>query len=123
VSCSAVGYPLVQQPWVAQLVELSGAELVAVLAMVVLLAPIGEEVFFRGYLQEALANTWGQLGSLLLTSAAFAGVHAHGPALPACFLEALGLGLAARRAGLMVPIVAHVTVNGLALVRLWYELG
>ena len=121
---AAFGHPIVEQPWVAQLFERRDMGLYAALSMIVLLAPLAEEVFFRGYLLEALLRPWGRVGSLLLTSAAFAAVHGHGPALPAYFMYGLGLGIAARRTGtLVVPITAHITVNALGIARLWWQLG
>jgi len=121
---AALGHPLVEQPWVGRLVARGGPALWAAVPLVVGLAPLGEEVLFRGYLLEALRPAWGRAGALLLSSAAFAAVHGHGPALPAYFLYGLGLGLAARRSGtLLVPVVAHVTVNALALATLAWAGG
>lgn len=115
--------PVVEQPWVSGVLQRGGWELCAVLPMIVLVAPLAEEVFFRGYLLEALERPWGRIGSLVLSSAAFAAVHGHGPALPVYCLYGLGLGLAARRAGtLVVPITAHVTINALAVARLLWGL-
>ena len=121
---AAFGHPIVEQPWVVQLLERRDSGLYAALMMIVFLAPLAEEVFFRGYLLEALLRGWGRVGSLLLSSAAFAAIHGHGPALPAYFMYAVGLGIAARRTGtLLVPITAHITVNALGIATLWWQVG
>lgn len=114
-----LGAPIVEQAWLVELVRRGGLELHLTLPLVVLLVPLAEEVFFRGYLLEALRPAWGRLGSLLASSVAFAAVHGHAPALPAYVVYGVGLGLAARRTEtLLVPVVAHVTVNGLAVALL-----
>ena len=123
VASAALGHPVVEQPWVGQLLERGGTKLYATLPMIVRLAPLAEEVFFRGYLLGALLRAWGRVGSLLLSSAAFAAIHGHGPAFPTYFLYGVGLGIAARRTGtLVVPITAHITVNALGIARLWWQL-
>jgi membrane protease YdiL (CAAX protease family) len=116
VVMSALGHPLVEQPWVVELLEEGGARLFVSLPLIVLAAPLAEEVFFRGYMLQALRSPWGELGAIALSSAAFAAIHAHPPALPAYFLYGLGLALAARRTrSLLTPIAAHVTVNTLGV--------
>lgn len=118
----ALGHEIVEQGWVLQLIERGGPELLLALPMIVVLAPLAEEVFFRGYLLEALRPAWGRVGSVVVSSAAFAAVHGHAPALPAYLLYGACLAVAARRSGtLLVPVVAHVTVNVLAMARAWLQ--
>lgn len=114
-----LGAPITEQPWLLEAFAAGGSRWWPVLAVVVFLAPLGEEVFFRGYLLPALAEPWGRSGAVLLSSAAFAAIHGHAAALPAYFVYGVGLALAARRTGsLMVPIVAHSVVNSLAVAGL-----
>ena len=44
--------------------------------MAVILAPIFEELFFRGFLQPLLSRTFGAIAGILLTAALFGGLHA-----------------------------------------------
>jgi hypothetical protein len=44
--------------------------------MAVILAPIFEELFFRGFLQPLLSRTFGVVAGILITAALFGGLHA-----------------------------------------------
>lgn len=44
--------------------------------MAVILAPIFEELFFRGFLQPLLSRTFGAIAGILITAALFGGLHA-----------------------------------------------
>lgn len=88
---------------------------VAVLSIVVL-APIAEEVFFRGVVFNALLREGGRRWAYLGSSALFAIIHFEPVAMLPLFL--LGLALAwvyQRSANLLAPIVMHATVNGIAV--------
>lgn len=86
----------------------------------VVVAPVAEELFFRGVLQNALhpvlGNSWSAIG---LASAAFALVHAEQPAtLPAIFLLSVLLGyLYQRNDNIMAPTMVHALFN--ARTMLW----
>src|SRR5690606_4092608 len=58
------------------------AEQLAIALGVTLLAPLGEEVLFRGYFLRVLRARYGTVSALLLTSAVFAAMHLN----PASFL-------------------------------------
>jgi membrane protease YdiL (CAAX protease family) len=87
----------------------------AVLA-VAILAPIAEEIFFRGVVFNALlregSRRWAYLGS----SALFAAIHLSLVAVLPIFLIGLAMAWVYDRAGnLLAPIAMHLTVNGLAV--------
>jgi len=88
--------------------------LAAILAVVVL-APVAEEVFFRGLVQSMLRryldNGWA---AIVITSIAFAAVHGElYQDMPALFVLALALGYNYERTGrLTAPILLHGTFNG-----------
>lgn len=86
-------------------------------------APVAEEVFFRGVLQNFLRVSSGLVASILFTSLAFAGVHFLQPhALPALFFLGLLLGIAyARHRTILVPIAIHAAFNLKTLV--WESLS
>ena len=87
----------------------------AVLA-VVILAPIAEEVFFRGVVFNALLREaslrWAYIGSAGL----FAVIHLEPVAMLPLFLLGLALAWVYRRSNnLLAPIAMHATVNGIAV--------
>src|ERR1019366_857195 len=88
----------------------------AVLTCVV--APICEEMLFRGYIFTALRNWKGTLPAALITAILFGGVHAgSAPALDLVPLAGLGFGLCLlyRYTGSLYPcIIAHSLNNSLA---------
>lgn len=97
------------------LTEFTPAWRMAVVFVTVILAPVAEELFFRGLLQSMfrryLGNAWG---SILITSALFAIVHVpHYDTMPALFLLSVVLGYNYERCGrLYAPILIHVIFNG-----------
>lgn len=87
----------------------------AVLA-VVILAPVAEEVFFRGVVFNALLREAGSRWAYIGSAALFAVIHLEPVAMLPLFL--LGLALAwvyQRTRNLLAPIAMHVTVNGIAV--------
>lgn len=96
--------------------DLSTVELVAALGAAVVLAPVAEEVVYRGFLLPWFASTLGSGPALAVTSLAFALAHFHygwfmlGPAF-----YGLVLGWARLRSGgLLAPILLHAAINGVA---------
>jgi membrane protease YdiL (CAAX protease family) len=88
-----------------------------VVVPVVVLAPIAEEIFFRGVVLNALlreaGTRWATFGSATLFAIVHASVIAFVPIL------ALGVILAwvARRTrGLLAPMIVHATFNGLSVI-------
>ncbi|MDQ6810734.1 MAG: CPBP family intramembrane metalloprotease [Actinomycetota bacterium] len=81
-------------------------------------APICEEILFRGYFFAALRNWRGVWPAALITGVAFGGVHAgSAPALDLIPLAGLGVGLCLlyQYTGSLYPcIVAHALNNSLA---------
>jgi membrane protease YdiL (CAAX protease family) len=97
-----------------------------------LLAPIGEETLFRGYVFNAIRTTfsskpWGVALSYLASALVFAVIHISGVTEGAValivpiFFIALVLAWGMHRTGSLVPgIVAHVFFNSVNLVALLY---
>jgi membrane protease YdiL (CAAX protease family) len=86
----------------------------------VLVAPLAEELFFRGMLYPALRRSIGVWGGILISAAAFAAAHLvtegtlGGGALVFVLILPLGILLAwlyERRGTLAVPIALHMTFN------------
>lgn len=97
-------------------------------AIAVLLAPVGEELFFRGMLFPALRRRLPPWPSALVSGAAFATVHAIQPTLAGGLLAALvilpvGVALAwlvELRGSLLPAILCHATYNAIQVALLYY---
>jgi len=90
-------------------------------AAAALACPIVEEVVYRGYLQPALAGSWGPRLGAVATAVLFAAIHFVPVEFPGLLAFALVLGWARQRTGrLGLPIVTHLAFNatGLVLVAL-----
>jgi membrane protease YdiL (CAAX protease family) len=90
--------------------------LLAVLVVGVL-APVGEELFFRGYLQTRLRRAWRAGPAILVTAIAFGVIHGEPVHGVLAFGLGLYLGLLTERAESVVPaVVCHVANNSLSVV-------
>ncbi len=92
----------------------------------VTLAPLMEELFFRGFLYPVLARRWGMATSILLTSASFGAIHA--PQLgrawgPVLVVFLVGVVLTITRAvtkSVSAGLLIHITYNGTISVLLFW---
>lgn len=88
--------------------------------LVVILGPIVEEVFFRGFAYGALKKRWGKQFAMILTAAVFAGLHTN----LFGFLPIMALGYLLvymyEKTGSLIPSIAiHILHNG-AMVALLF---
>jgi membrane protease YdiL (CAAX protease family) len=98
----------------------SPLELAYVLAVAAAGAAAGEELVFRGILQTSLASWFGRRGAgwpaVLVASVVFGLLH-DAWRFPAAFALGVFLGILYwRTASLLVPVVAHFTINCTAIV-------
>ncbi len=104
----------------SDLVDVARGGWVFLLALVVIVgAPIVEEIVYRGVVQPGLVASWGRTAGILATAALFAAIHMQPVELPGLFVFALVLGWARHSTGTIVmSIVTHMAFNatGLALV-------
>lgn len=87
--------------------------------LAVVLAPIGEELYFRGRLFDGVRVRLGLAAAIATTSIIFSLVHGIPALIPAYML--LGMALAALRiwsGGLWAPIIAHALNNGIGVLLL-----
>jgi membrane protease YdiL (CAAX protease family) len=94
-----------------------GIAIFAVMAIIVL-APIAEEIFFRGFFFAGLRTRWSLWPSALLSGAIFGLVHAPTGPTAAIPLAGLGVGLAwlYNKTGSLYPcMLAHFLNNALAI--------
>ncbi|MDD5094546.1 MAG: CPBP family glutamic-type intramembrane protease [Dehalococcoidia bacterium] len=83
----------------------------------VLLAPLAEEIFFRGFLFAGLRQRYGWLKAALFSSAIFAAMHLEPYALPPLFLLGfLFAYLYHRGRSIWIPISMHFIVNSIAMI-------
>ena len=96
-----------------------GSSTVLLVAIVVIGAPVVEELFYRGLLQRSLAARFNEGAVLVGVAAVFAAVHFRPIEIPGLFVFGLILGWAALRTRRLGPaITIHVGFNltGLLLV-------
>jgi CAAX protease family protein len=86
------------------------------LFLVVFVAPVIEEIVFRGFLYRAWEREWGWVASTLLTSVVFGLYHPH--FFAAFFASIIYVCLYRRTGTLWAPIVVHGIFN----LSLWYPL-
>jgi len=80
-------------------------------------APVAEEVFFRGFLQAGLENRFGKLVAISLTSLIFALVHVFPGALPPIFVLGVIFGILRAETGSVWPcILLHGAFNALGVI-------
>jgi membrane protease YdiL (CAAX protease family) len=105
----------------------TGAEAWALSIFGITLAPLFEELFFRGFLYPVLARRFGVFVSVLLTALGFSLIHAPqlgrawGPVL-VIFLVGLALTIARAVTKSVAPgFLMHVAYNGTISVELFIE--
>jgi uncharacterized protein len=97
---------------------------VVVFLLVVLVAPVCEEIIFRGILWGALDWRWGRWITLAVTTVVFALAHLELTRAPLLVLIAIPLGLARLYSGgLLASIVAHQVTNLLPAITLMLALA
>lgn len=80
------------------------------------LAPVAEEMVFRGVLFPALARRWGAGFGTAVSAGLFAAIHVYPFAIPPIFVLAIVLArLYVRSGSLWVPIAAHALFNGIGI--------
>lgn len=84
--------------------------------LAVALAPLFEEILFRGILLPALAKRYGVPAAVVAVSLLFAGIHGHVPSLVPLFILSTSLCLAYVGTGsLAASIAMHALFNGVTL--------
>jgi len=87
-------------------------------ALAVLVAPLVEELMFRGLFQSMIRSYLGRpWPAIAITSILFAGIHTNAEHWPALFVLALGLGYSYEKSGsLLRPIFMHAMFNGVTII-------
>ena len=107
---------LVPDQGLEEIASLDGVALLPTFAIIGLLAPFAEEVFFRGFLLAALASVIGGLRGALVSSAIFSVAHLNvGTLVPIFVMGMLLAWLYLRTGSIWPPFVAHAAQNLIAL--------
>ena len=98
-------------------------EQLLIVVSVAVLAPIIEEIIFRGMLLNVLSRSFAKWPSILISAGVFAGVHLVDPnaiaVIPGLFVLGVVLGwVALRRGDLSLAIALHSGINLLAAISL-----
>ncbi len=88
-----------------------------------LIAPFGEEMFFRGFAYNAIKRRTGIPIAIVVSALLFGVAHLNPFALPLICLMGAAFAIAYQRSGsLWTPILMHAVHNGLSFVLLAYQL-
>jgi membrane protease YdiL (CAAX protease family) len=113
---NAVGIHQTQTDMFVGVKSASVGQFVGVLLAVAVIAPITEEIFFRGYVFTALSTTRGLPIAFVTSGVLFAGSHLNAQALLPILVIGLGFCYLYWRTNSLVPsIVAHMLNNAVAL--------
>ena len=113
----ALGFDVPPQTALQELADpnLPAADLAVRVLGIVVLAPLLEEIFFRGYLFTALALLLPKWATQVVTSLLFGLAHGLAYALPIGLLALLLGFLRQRHASLAPPVLAHALHNGIVV--------
>ncbi len=83
----------------------------------IVVAPISEELIFRGYIFGVLRHYVGRWWAMVISALVFAAIHAHIPSLAGLFVLAVTLTLVYENAGsLWASIVMHALFNSFTVI-------
>jgi uncharacterized protein len=91
-------------------------DVVLLVLIVVIGAPVIEELFFRGLLLRSLERRWGSAVALVVSSVVFAAIHLEPRLLPGHLIFGFLAGWLTLRSGRLGPAIwAHVGFNGVTV--------
>ncbi len=90
--------------------------------MAALIAPVIEELLFRGYFYPVLKRIAGPLPAAITISLFFGAIHCNAAGFPVLTVLALALTLAYEWSGsILVPIFMHAWFNSIMLAVMWWQ--
>jgi len=103
--------------WEAMLNPSNPLSIAFLIGTIVILAPVGEEILFRGFLQTFLESAWGDVTkAVLFTSLFFAVIHFNPYWVVQIYLLGILLGYLTWRTGsILASIAFHILINGTSL--------
>lgn len=104
------GHPPQSPPSVTN--DLHGAWTIPVAFVAIVMAPLGEETLFRGFILQGLERGLSRWRAILISAAFFAFVHVYPLSMPSVFVIGILFALLyLRRRSLLATMTAHATVN------------
>jgi len=92
------------------------ANIALMIVFAVVIAPISEELLFRGYLYGVMKRYGGALASMLVSAMLFSAIHVHPGSFLALFGLAICLTLVYEHTGtLWAPIIMHAVFNAISV--------
>lgn len=111
-----LGFPVREQPWVEESLNGGPLQVAAMVLLVVLLVPLAEELFFRGFVFRLLAERVSASFGYVVSACYFAVIHFNPSGLVVYFSYGMLLAWLAYRTGrLSSAIVAHVVINAVSV--------
>jgi len=123
-ACDLLGRPIPEQAIVDEARNAAGGDALVYLVGAVVLAPLAEEIFFRGILLPAASRFVGERTALALQAVVFGLIHVDGAwhtwplAIPLALVGWCAGFVYLRTGSLAVPILLHATFNALNLASL-----
>lgn len=94
----------------------SWGERIAIGVLAIGIAPLTEELIFRGYLYGVIRRYRNRFWAILVSAAIFAAIHVHLPAMPGLFILAVLLAVAYEWSGsLWTSILMHACFNAVSV--------
>jgi len=110
-----IGQPVTEQAWVSDLLRREEA-LLLLLPWLILILPVAEEIFFRGYMLRFLSERISFPAGFILSSLMFAIVHLNLSGFPVYLcIGAIFAAVYVKSSSLWAPATAHVSYNAIAI--------
>ncbi len=95
---------------------LSTTDLWLLMILIAVVAPLAEELFFRGMLYPLLRQRWSMWPSIIVNGLLFSLIHVLPPLLPGLFFVGMVLAWVREKSGSLIPcILLHALQNGIVL--------
>jgi membrane protease YdiL (CAAX protease family) len=95
---------------------LSSTDLWLLMILIAVVAPLAEELFFRGMLYPLLRQRWSMWPSIIVNGLLFSLIHVLPPLLPGLFFVGVVLAWVREKSGSLIPcILLHALQNGIVL--------
>lgn len=98
-----------------------GSSLKGLIFLIVIIAPVVEEILFRGFLLRGFTARYGAKWAILLSAILFSLIHMNPAQMPNTFILGLVLGAIMLRTGnILIPILYHILNNSIPAIGLVY---